>query len=33
MNFIYLEAEVDNSDDDGSLIYSDDDNNSYVDNA
>ena len=33
MNFIYLEAEVDNSDDDDSLIYLDDDNNSSIDDA
>ena len=30
MGFIHLEAEVDNSDDGNSFIYSDDDNNSFI---
>ena len=33
MDFLVLEVEVNNSDDDGSFIYSDDDNYSFIDNA
>ena len=33
MDFIQLEAEVDNSDDDDSFIYSDDLDNSFIDDA
>ena len=33
MDFIHLEVEVDNSHDDDSFIYLDDDNNSFIDDA
>ena len=33
MEFLVLEAEVDNSDDDNSFIYQDDDDNSFIDDA
>ena len=33
MEFIHLEAEVHNSDDDGRFIYLDDDSNSFINNA
>ena len=33
MNLIHFEAEVDNSDDDESFIYSDNDDNNFIDDA